>query len=240
MKTRFLDLLRAAQEGSRSGVLIASLPRNDPELARAALAGGADVLKVHLNVTHNASGVRFGSLAEEAANLEAILRAAGEVPVGIVPSGNADLKKDELEKLDGMGFDFLSLYDSHAPVGSLPGRDRLSRMIALSSEDDRFLAARFPRLAIDIVELSVMDHQTYGEPFTYRDLAKISDLIAAVAPLPSVLPTQRRITPEMVPELIGAGVCGLMIGVIVAGRTPESWKAACGAYRRALAGSASS
>ena len=62
MKTRFLDLLRAAQEGSRSGVLIASLPRNDPELARAALAGGADVLKVHLNVTHNASGVRFGSL----------------------------------------------------------------------------------------------------------------------------------------------------------------------------------
>ena len=40
MKTRFLDLLRAAQEGSRSGVLIASLPRNDPELARAALAGG--------------------------------------------------------------------------------------------------------------------------------------------------------------------------------------------------------
>ena len=45
MKTRFLDLLRAAQEGSRSGVLIASLPRNDPELARAALAGGADVLK---------------------------------------------------------------------------------------------------------------------------------------------------------------------------------------------------
>ena len=39
MKTRFLDLLRAAQEGSRSGVLIASLPRNDPELARAALAG---------------------------------------------------------------------------------------------------------------------------------------------------------------------------------------------------------
>ena len=72
MKTRFLDLLRAAQEGSRSGVLIASLPRNDPELARAALAGGADVLKVHLNVTHNASGVRFGSLAEKAANLEAI------------------------------------------------------------------------------------------------------------------------------------------------------------------------
>ena len=47
MKTRFLDLLRAAQEGSRSGVLIASLPRNDPELARAALAGGAEVLKGH-------------------------------------------------------------------------------------------------------------------------------------------------------------------------------------------------
>ena len=28
----------------------------------------------------------------------ALLRAAGEVPVGIVPFGNADLKKDELEK----------------------------------------------------------------------------------------------------------------------------------------------
>jgi hypothetical protein len=45
-------------------VLIASLPKNDPALAKAAAAGGADMLKIHLNVEHAASGTKFGSFDE--------------------------------------------------------------------------------------------------------------------------------------------------------------------------------
>ncbi|PJB63418.1 MAG: hypothetical protein CO095_16530, partial [Armatimonadetes bacterium CG_4_9_14_3_um_filter_58_7] len=64
--------------------LIVSLPANSPELAIAAIAGGAECLKVHIRVHHDASGTHFGSLEDERGNLESILSVAGTVPVGIV------------------------------------------------------------------------------------------------------------------------------------------------------------
>jgi hypothetical protein len=51
----FSELLWAARRKERPTVLIASLPRNDPALAQAALDGGADVVKVHLHLQHRAS-----------------------------------------------------------------------------------------------------------------------------------------------------------------------------------------
>ena len=44
--------------------LVVSLPSNDLELAKAALEGGAQAVKVHCNVWHRASGHTFGSYAE--------------------------------------------------------------------------------------------------------------------------------------------------------------------------------
>lgn len=41
--------------------IIVSLPRHDLDLAKAALAGGASAIKVHLNAHHRASGTTFGS-----------------------------------------------------------------------------------------------------------------------------------------------------------------------------------
>ena len=45
--------------------LLVSLPRNDIELARAALEAGADGLKVHIGLHHHASGLVTGPLDEE-------------------------------------------------------------------------------------------------------------------------------------------------------------------------------
>ena len=45
--------------------LIVSLPSNDPAMAQAATGAGADAVKLHMNVTHDASGTRFGSFAED-------------------------------------------------------------------------------------------------------------------------------------------------------------------------------
>lgn len=231
---QLITLLKAAQEKKRPPVLIASLPRNDAELARAAIASGADVLKVHLNVHHQAGGVHFGSLKEETRNLTKIFEIAGEIPVGVVPTGNADIGAEELNEIAARNFDFLSIYAHHAQAANLPDRAKISRMIALSCHDDRFIAAQFPALPIDIVELSVMAHEGYGQPFTYRDLAYIRDLVECVAPLPTVLPTQRVILPNMVDEIAAAGVCSIMIGVIVAESTPQSWEKTCREFRAAL------
>ena len=70
----------------RRGLLIVSLPRNDRDLARAAIDSGADLLKVHVNVHHRASGTAFGSLQEEMDRLNAILDL--HVPTGLVVGRN--------------------------------------------------------------------------------------------------------------------------------------------------------
>ena len=44
--------------------LVVSLPSNNLELAKAALDGGAQAVKVHCNVWHRASGHTFGTYAE--------------------------------------------------------------------------------------------------------------------------------------------------------------------------------
>ena len=107
----------------RRPLLIVSLPRNDPALARAATDGGADVLKVHVNVRHLASGTVFGTLAEERTRLEQIL--AIGLPTGLVPGEAEMLAPEEMPEIRRMGFAFLDafidtirphLYEAGIPV----------------------------------------------------------------------------------------------------------------------------
>ncbi len=113
-------------EGPR---LIVSLPANSPELARAAVDGGAEALKVHLHVRHDASGTQFGNLAEERANLERIL-ALGR-PTGIVPGAGDHLPTpEEMRALAEMGVDFFDLYvhDTPAWLVRFAGMTRAARI----------------------------------------------------------------------------------------------------------------
>lgn len=50
MNGMFSELLYAVQRKECPIALVASLPANDPALAKAALEGGVDVVKVHINV----------------------------------------------------------------------------------------------------------------------------------------------------------------------------------------------
>ena len=66
---RFVDLM-----ADRKFVLVVSLPSNNLELAKAALEGGADAVKVHCNVWHRASGHTFGTYEENKAFLKDLIR----------------------------------------------------------------------------------------------------------------------------------------------------------------------
>jgi hypothetical protein len=228
--SKFSDLLLSARRKERPPVLIASLPRNDPELACAALAGGADVLKVHINLQHRASQTRIGSLAEERTALKEILSMAGGCPVGIVPGTLATIQPDELEQLAGMGFAFLSLYLHDAPAGLLPPTAQLERMLALSYADPLELAGSLDALEMQVCELSIMAPDTYGQPLTALDLARYAAVRQRTA-LPLVVPSQHAIPPRAVPELAALGIEGIMLGTIVCGLTPASWQSAFQQFR---------
>ena len=82
--------------------LIMSLPYNDPALCRAAFEAGADVVKVHINVEHRASGTHFGRLAEEREALEEMLsHRAG--PMGLVLGGIPGKRAAKGERTDVFG-----------------------------------------------------------------------------------------------------------------------------------------
>ncbi len=230
---RFTHLLASARRKERPPVLIASLPRNDPALARAALEGGADVVKLHLNLTHRASQTHIGSLVEERPALEDILKLWCGKPVGIVPGNLETINAGEVGQLAEMGFDFLSLYLKDAPVGLLPPSHQLERMLALSHADPLDLAASLDALDLQICELSIMAPETYGQPLTQHDLARYAAVRRLTQKL-LVVPSQHKIPPQAAPELAAMGIEGIMLGSIVCGATPQTWFEAFKAFKNSL------
>jgi len=230
--SQFVHALTQAKK-ERKLVLIASLPRNDVELAKAVLDAGADAVKIHMNVHHHASNTTFGTLDEERKNLTAILKSWEGKLTGIMPFAAPVYDPQTFQELADMGFDFYSQYLGHAVIGCFPEPDKIARMLALAVDDPIELASGLNSMPVQVCELSIMDGNTYGQPFTYHDLLQYSAIRARTA-LPLVVPSQHLITPESVPDLIQIGVEGLMIGAVVAGSTVESWTKSMKAFRKVI------
>ncbi len=222
-------LLGLLSEGPR---LIASLPRNSPELARAAADGGAEALKVHLNVTHQASGTHFGSLCEEREALEAIL--AVGLPTGIVPGTGERLpSREEMCELSAMGFDFFDLFARDMPAW-MASFDGMTRTAAV---DPGFPLDSVPELAalgLEIIEAAVVRPEGYGRPVSIGDIA-VYRRLRRVTELPIIVPTERAIQPEDVPALIeDVGVNAIMIGAVVTGREAQPLRASTKRFAAAI------
>jgi len=214
----------------RRPLLIVSLPRNDVALARAARDGGADALKVHVNVRHLASGTRFGTLAEERPRLEPIL--ALGLPTGLVPGEEQMIARDEVAAIRSMGFAFLDafvdairpyLYEAGIPV-----------VPALPHSADDADVTRARDLPGAWVEAGVVPAAGYGRPPDDADFTAYRR-VGAVTGKRLIVPTQRRITPGDVPRYFEVPqVSALMIGVIVTGSDAGALGRATARFRRAL------
>jgi len=227
--------------------LLVSLPANDLDLARAALDGGADGLKVHINVHHAAAGVQFGSLAQERAALEEIVSLG--LPVGIVPGDAAAfIAPEEVRDLAAIGLDYMDVYLGVMPAWLLQ-QEAVAVMAALGHEDmahpHRLKAlASLPQVAM--VEASIVPHEGYGTPLSVADLcdytevadamsAQVADAMSA-AGKPVIVPTQRRIGLADLRGLAQTGIRGLLIGAIVTGREPDQLRMVTQRYQDALQG----
>ena len=210
--------------------LIMSLPCNDPALSRAAFEEGADVVKVHINVEHRASGTCFGRLAQERTSLEQML-AEAKGPMGLVPGGSLQAAGLDIHEAAQMGFAFFSTYIHHMPV--LCPKLEPAWMAACDGSYELWEIEKLAQAGAQVLEASVMPGSEYGQPLSMRDLVRYS-AIAARTDLPMVIPTQRFIRPSEVPALWNAGMKGLMIGAVVTGRTEESIRRAVADFRNAI------
>ena len=215
--------------------VVVSLPANDLELAKAALEGGAQAVKVHCNVWHRASGHTFGTYADNRGFLRDLIDLCGDVPVGLVPGGaDAFISEEERLELERMGLGFFSSYSHHLPCHMMDSKV-LTKMVAIDYTYTQNTLDAVRNSAIDVLECSVQPGENYGTDLCYADILRYSD-IAAKSGKPCLIPTQRKIKPSEVRHLYNAGCKAVMIGAIVMGKEPdpEQVRAATAAFREAV------
>ncbi len=212
--------------------LVVSLPANRLELARAAISGGADAIKVHIRVGHRASGHHFGTLAEEIDAIRNIISAV-DVPVGIVPGAEEPATPAEMEELEGLGIDFLDMYWHHLPSYILTG----TQIKIAAAIDGVFQHEELPLLTkrrdVAMLEASIMDKTEYGKPLNLRDLVTY-ELITRNSFKPVLVPTQKQLMPSDLPLLQEIGVKGVIMGAIVTGTKAETIEKAVRDFKEAL------
>jgi collagenase-like PrtC family protease len=212
---RFVDLM-----SDRKFVLVVSLPSNNLELAKAALEGGADAVKVHCNVWHRASGHTFGTYEENKAFLKDLIRLCSDVPVGLVPgTSEAFITESELRELEEMGLDFISAYSQNLPSFVMDSR-KITSAVAIGSDYTESTLDAVKDSDIEILECSVVRGEAYGQNLTCADLLCYSS-IAKRTGKPCMIPTQKKIRPGDVKHLYRAGCRALMIGAVVTGQEPD-------------------
>ncbi len=234
----FLNLLNEQKMG-----LFVSLPQNDAALALAAIEGGADGLKVHINVSHAASGTHFGSLEDERDAIESIVAVASGRPVGIVPGAEKMASQDDVRVLDGLGVDFCDAYAHQMPAWMLGMRADvdMAMIVAIGAEHDAWHRSAVcggqagTLIGADGLEASIISHEGYGRPLDALDVAAYRQ-ICSEAQMPVIVPTQRAILPEEAPLIAECGVAALLIGAIVTGKEAGRIREATRRFREAIDG----
>jgi len=220
--------------------LIASLPANNVKLAHAAEQAGADMIKVHINVTHRASGTSFGPWSDERNKIQAILDAV-KIPVGIMPGSEVVASPEDWGEMLFAGIEFFDIYVRDMPAWMW--RLSVKKMPAISDVYPPSILLNICRghgsvesgtaMQADWLEASIIDPLDYGKALTALDLANYRWLSECVD-IPVIVPTQKKITPDEIPILHDAGAGGIMVGKIVTGDTAESLEHAVSKFRNAI------
>ncbi|GIP62864.1 hypothetical protein J32TS6_14190 [Virgibacillus pantothenticus] len=208
--------------------LISSLPKNDCKLAEAAWENGADAIKVHINVSHRASGTMFHSFDEEK---ETLLQIVDEspVPVGIVLGADNHSVLKDYPKIMDHPFDFISLYIHHTPPRLLMNHKHTTMLACDYSyqiSEMEYIKDLHPQL----LEASIVSPELYGEPLNSRDLLQYRRLVKT-AELPVIVPSQKKIQVGDITSLAAVGVKGIMVGAVVTGDTEETIKESMTLFR---------
>ncbi|BAS27367.1 hypothetical protein [Limnochorda pilosa] len=224
--SRFLETLQSGRFG-----LIVALPANSVAMARAAEEGGADAIKVHLNITHRATRRKFGSLEVERPVLEEILGAV-RIPVGLVPAAEG-ADRAEITAAASMPFDFVDMF-AHFMPGWLLQVGTWDRMVAADASFDLDLLRGLGSMTgLHMAELALVPQEGYGEPLSVRDLARYAAAVEAFGK-PAVIPSQRRLEPHDVPALRATGAAAVMIGVLSVGEEPAEIYEMTRAFRQVI------
>jgi len=207
-------------------VLVVSLPENEVELARSAEAGGADAIKLHLNVRHSAAGTRFGGWQEEREKIQRIAESV-KCEIGVMPGADTLPSEEDFQEIKLLGVQFLDIFAHNATAELLRMKPQFDAFIAIAEsfpkQNLEALVKSFEGTALKprMLELAIVPKENYGSRLNAIDLMKYRE-IAEASPIPVLIPSEKLIEPEDVSLLKFSNLGGIMIGVVSTGRTPQS------------------
>jgi hypothetical protein len=202
--------------------LVVSLPSNDIRLVKAALRGGAEAIKCHINVLHRASGHSFGPFAENRDFIKALVDTCAVTPAGLVcGADSAYINEEELGEIEKLGIDFFSSYAAYLPNFMMESA-ALSRMAAIDSGYNQNTLDGVNVFPPDVLECSIQSGEAYHSKMTYADVLRYAD-IASKVKVPCLVPTQKWTAPAETRALYKAGCKALMIGAVVMGKDPSEY-----------------
>ncbi|WP_449536263.1 hypothetical protein [Ferdinandcohnia sp. Marseille-Q9671] len=200
--------------------IIVSLPENRLDLARAAIRGGADALKFHINVAHRASGNTFQDI-EHYVDIFQEIREEFSGPMGIVLGDQIEqVVQADTKHLRELGFGYYSLYPTHIASTTLLQTD-LEQTVAITDDFTTEMVKALSSFPIDAIELSIIKKEEYGQALNGKDLVTYK-MMRDCTKLPLIVPSQKRLVPEDLKLLKEIGINAVMLGVVTTGQTPTS------------------
>ncbi len=217
---RLIDLL-----DTKKMTLVAALAQNDPEMAEAAVAGGADALCLHINVRD------FGDFKTEKEKLAAVLGTC-ELPVGVVTGMKKQASRHEIEEMIKMGFDFFNINIEHAPA-YVPDLKQITKVMALGSRFTIDVVLGVGKFGANAIDAAIVPSSEHGKELKVGDLQNYISIVMT-AGIPVIVPTQRSVKPSEVAIIADTGARGLMLTPVVTGKTAKGIKEMVQAFRVAV------
>lgn len=196
-------------------IIAVSLPKHDITLAKTAMDYGADVIKVHANVHHKASGTHFGTWSQEKSIIQKIIQAVS-IPVGLMAGAEQTVSAPEMQEAIELGIDFIDIYDFHMPCWMLSVP--IGKMIAVGEDFTVDEAQSLEDLGMDFLEASIIPASQYRTSLTARDITKYQLLVNATK-RPVFIPSQKVMEPEHLSLFKEIGIQGVILGTIALGDT---------------------
>lgn len=229
----------AIEEGRSIGValesermaLVVSLASNSPELAQAALEGGADALRLPLNAMDPYTGSGIGSYQSERTALLRTVNAVSDIEKGIHAGSKRTLSTYELDLLADMGLSFFSIDAVNMPVNMFY-YEKMRLMLGLrglASEE----ALMANHLLVDYVEECPEGVKGVDQYLSVAELLRFT-LLTRKLKVPLAVSTTVPFAPNDVKLLARAGVKILILTPRITGRLPETVASVTHEFRYAI------
>ncbi|MDD5382200.1 MAG: hypothetical protein PHH60_00900 [Candidatus Margulisbacteria bacterium] len=197
--------------------LIVALPKNDLELAAAAVSSGADALLLGL-----------GGKKE---SLKKVLDKVN-VPVGIAINGGKAGNEKEVKEILKLGFDFFTAGLEGVPA-YLQEMKRVSRVLSLDSRFSVDALIEISKVKAEALDAAIIPVSGEGKELVVGDLQNYISIVLS-AGIPVIIPTQRSIKASEVAIIADTGAKGLLLSAVVIGSDAGSVGKAVREYRLAV------